>query len=256
MGSRADRSALSVARAARRYCRLAQTGLEFLECQGKIASDRPKLEESMESGLFLIGLLIVVIAVYRLVSRKVTGPQPTVRGLLRQHHSLEQAGLSEQECLISRRGWKNLPPVFLAEIVTRLRTKENVFRFLSLAEGYRFHRKQLPGIVARNDMETAIRELAVWLGQFGNRLQKEFRLKEAEFVQKLALALQPDHYFTKLPLAATYYKMERYAEAVPLLEQGLAELEKASDGVGWKAQAPPALDSLEPGASLRVEGGI
>ena len=209
----------------------------------------------MESGLFLIGLLIAVIAVYRLMSRKITGPQATVRVLLRQYHSLERAGLSEQECLfrilISRRGWKNLPPVFLAEIVTRLRTKENVFRFISLAEGYRFNREQLPGIVARNDMETAIRELAVWLGQFGNRLQKEFRLKEAEFVQKLALALQPDRYFTNLPLAATYYKMERYAEAVPLLEQGLAELEKATDGVGWKADAPSALDFLEPGASLR-----
>lgn len=209
----------------------------------------------MESGLFLIGLLIAVIAIYRLVSRKMTGPQATVRGLLRQHHSLERAGLPEQECLfrilMSRRGWKNLPPVFLAEIVTRLRTKENVFRFLSLAEGYRFNRKQLPGIVARNDMETAVRELAVWLGQFGNRLQREIRLKEAEFVQKLALALQPDQYFTKLPLAATYYKMERYAEAVPLLEQGLAELEKATDGVGWKAEAPPVLDFLEPGANLR-----
>ena len=54
----------------------------------------------MESGLFLMGLVIVVIAVYRLVSRRITGPQATVRSLLRQHHSLERTGLSEQECLL------------------------------------------------------------------------------------------------------------------------------------------------------------
>ena len=86
-----------------------------------------------------------------------------------------------------------------------------------------------------------MRDVARLLGDFGSRLQKENRLKEAEFVQKLALGLQPDQYFTKLPLAATYYKMERYADAVPLFEDGLARLEKS------EGNSPV----VEPGANLK-----
>jgi tetratricopeptide (TPR) repeat protein len=185
----------------------------------------------MESGLFLIGLLIASFAIYQLVSRRLASPQATVRALLRHYHSFERAGFPEQECLFrvltSRSGWKNLPLAFLAEIVARLRSKENVIRFVSLAEEYRFDRKDLRAIAKKEDMEAAMRDVAHWLGDFGNRLQKENRLKEAEFVQKLALGLQPDQYFTKLPLATTYYRMERYADAVPLFEDGLAHLEKS-----------------------------
>lgn len=188
----------------------------------------------MESGLFLIGLLIAAFAIYRLAARRLVGPQATVRGLLRRYHFFERTGLPEQECLFrvltSRAGWRNLPPAFLAEIVARLRSKENVFRFVSLAEGYRFDRKDLRAIAKKGDMEVAMRDVARWLGNFGTRLQKENRLKEAEFVQKLALGLQPDQYFTTLPLATTYYKMERYADALPLFEEGLAQLKKSVDG--------------------------
>ena len=209
----------------------------------------------MESGLFLIGLVIVVIAVYRLVSRRITGPQATVRSLLRQHHSLEGTGLSEQESLlrilIGRNGWKELPSAFLAEIVARLGTKENVFRFVSLAEGYRFHRQQLPATAAENDRETAMREIAVWLGNFGSRMQKENRLKEAEFVQKLAMALQPDQYFTTLPLAATYYRMGRYSVALPLFEQGLAELNKRVEGSVPTVEIVALFDGLGSAATLK-----
>ena len=94
-------------------------------------------------------------------------------------------------------------------------------------------------------MEVALHEVARWLGDFGNRLQKKNRLKEAEFVQKLALGLQPDQYFTNLPLATTYYRMERYSDAVPLFEQGLARLEKSAD-------VSALLDGLEPGADLNA----
>jgi hypothetical protein len=203
----------------------------------------------MESGLFLIGLLIALFAIYRLVSRKFTGPQVTVRALLRHYHAFERTGLPEQECLLRvlthRSGWKNLPLVFLAEIVKRLKTKEDVFRFVSLAEGYRYDRKHLPAIARKKDMEVAMHDVARWLGDFGNGLQKKNRLKEAEFVQRLALGLQPDQYFTNLPLATTYYRMERYSDAVPLFEQGLARLEKSADGSAL-------LDDLEPGADLNA----
>jgi tetratricopeptide (TPR) repeat protein len=65
-------------------------------------------------------------------------------------------------------------------------------------------------------------ETACLLARFGFGLQAEGRLKEAEFVQKLALRLEPHQYFTTLPLAATYHETGRHAEALPLFEQGLA----------------------------------
>jgi hypothetical protein len=180
----------------------------------------------MEGVLVLMGLLVVALAVYRLMRRRLGSPQATVHSLLRHYHSFANAGLPEQEMLlrvlIGRSGWKNLPPAFLAEIVTRLRSKENVFRFVSLAEGYRFDQQRLPAIATKNDLEEGMREIALWLVDFGSRMQKDNRLKEAEFVQNLALGLQPDQYFTKLPLASTYYKMGRYADALPLFKEGLA----------------------------------
>lgn len=208
----------------------------------------------MENGLSLFGLLIVVVAVYKLTQRRLSGPQATVRGLLRRYHSFERAGYPEQESLfnvlISRSGWRYLPPAFIAEIVARFRSKENVFRFVSLTEEYKFNRRQLPAIVVKNDMEGAMREIAVWLVDFGMRLQKENRLKEAEFVQKLALALQPKQFFTKLPLATTYYKMEKYRDAVPLFEAGLCELDECIDMPTALMEALPFPDELGPGSSL------
>ena len=47
-----------------------------------------------------------------------------------------------------------------------------------------------------------MREVALWLGDFGNRMHKENRLKEAEFVQKLALGL-PQSAVQPTSLAAT-----------------------------------------------------
>lgn len=201
----------------------------------------------MESGLFLIGLLIALFALYRMAARKLSSPQARVRALLRHYHSLAKTGMPEQECLLrimnSRTGWKNLPPAFLGEIVARLASKENLFRFVSLAEGYRFDRA-LHAVAHKNDVEEALRKSARWLVDFGNRLQKDTRLKEAEFVQKLAWALQPNQFFTNLPLASTYYKMERYDEAVPLFEAGLAQIEGSRD-----EQA--LTDGLEPGVTLQ-----
>jgi len=212
----------------------------------------------MESGLFLIGLLVALFAIYRLASQRLRGPQATVRALLRHYHAFARTGLPERECLLrvltNRSGWRNLPPVFLAEIVARLRFKENVFRFVSLAEDYRFNRKQLRAIAAGEDMEAAMRVVALWLADFGNRLQKKNSFKEAEFVQKLALGLQPNQYFTKLPLATTYYKMERYDEAAPLFKEGLAQLAKSADGAWPSSEAFAFLDGIEPGATLKDVG--
>jgi tetratricopeptide (TPR) repeat protein len=209
----------------------------------------------MEGGLFLFGLLIVLFALYRLVARKLATPRATVRMLLRRYHAFERRGLPEQDglyrVLTGRRGWRNLPSAFIAEIVARLGSKESVFRFVALAEEHRFNRKQLPAIANNPNRETAMREVALWLCDFGNRLQRENHLKEAEFVQKLALGLQPDQPFTQLPLAATYYKMARYDQAAPLFKEGLAQLAKSADGAGPRSETLAFLDGIEPGATLK-----
>ena len=201
----------------------------------------------MSSELFLVGLLIALFAVYRLAWRRLRSPQATVRGLMRSYHACARTGLPEFESLLQvlskRSGWRKLPSVFLTELITRFRTKENVFRFVSLAENYRLDGTQLPVIAANRDMETAMREVALWLVDFGNRLHKEKSFKQAEFVQKLAVDLQPGQYFTNLPLAATFLKMERYDEAAALFKDGLAQLENCAEGAA-------CLDRLEAAASL------
>ena len=192
----------------------------------------------MENFAFWIALAIGAFLLHRVLSRRFVGPQATVRGLLRRYHVFEKAGLPEVECLFrlfsTRRGWKRMPERFLMELVARLDSRENVMRFISLAEGYGFDRKSLPEIARKEDMEAAMSETASVLGKLGRQLQEEGRYKEAEFVQKLALRLQPNQYFTTLPLAVTYYRMQRYSEAAPLFRRGLAHFEK------WDQEAAPA----------------
>lgn len=187
----------------------------------------------MESALFFLAVVVALYALYRLLSRRMATPEMRVRALLRRHHAFQRLGLSERDSLYrlltSRSGWRSLPVVFVAELVTRLESKENVFRFVSLAEDHRFHTNQLPVIAAGHDQPAAIREVALWLTAFGRKLQREERYKEAEFVQKLALHLQPEAGFTLLPLAATYYRMERHADAAPLFRQGLARWNETGD---------------------------
>jgi len=201
----------------------------------------------MNGGLFTIGVIVLMVVIFQRVWRRVRGPKLIVRGLLRHYHGVAKTGLPEPECLFrvlcKRSGWKQLPAAFLAEIIARLGSKEEVFRFVSLAEGYCYERNQLPTISANRDLEAAMREIALWLVDFGKRLQDENRLKQAEFVQKLALGFEPEQFFALLPMAMTYYKMKRYEDAAPLFEIGLAQLANCVDGADH-------LDRLDGGASL------
>lgn len=151
--------------------------------------------------------------------------------MLRRYDALTRSGLGEGEALLrllmARRGWKDLPLGFLSELVARLISKENVLRFVSLAEDYRYTRDKLPAIARDFSPVRAMEEVACLLARFGYELQQQERLKEAEFVQQLALALGPDCYFVNLTLAATYHKTGRHEQARPLFERGLAQLDAA-----------------------------
>jgi hypothetical protein len=179
---------------------------------------------------FWIITVFVGIAVYRLLSRWLATPKARVSAMLRRYHALERSGLSEPECLLqllgTRSEWKNFPHRFLAELVSRLRTKEDVMRFISVSEDYGYQRKHYPDLAKQTNLETAMTEIACLFASFGYRLQGESRYKEAEFVQKLALRLQPRQYFTNLPLAVTYHETGRHLDALPLFEEGLAKFEE------------------------------
>jgi tetratricopeptide (TPR) repeat protein len=179
----------------------------------------------MENFMFWIVALFAAITVYRLLSRRAVSPKARVAAMLRRYRALERTGLSEQECLLqllaTRRNWKRLPHRFLAELVSRLRSKEDVMRFVSVSEDYGYHRDHYPEIATRIDLKVAMAEIACLFARFGFRLQTEGRYREAEFVQKLALRLQPNQYFTNLPLAATYHETGRYEDALPLFREGL-----------------------------------
>jgi tetratricopeptide (TPR) repeat protein len=183
----------------------------------------------MDNMTFWIVSLFAAIMMYRFLSRRQSTPKARVATMLRRYHTLERSGLSEAECLLqllaTRKDWKALPHRFLAELVSRLHSKEDVMRFVSVSEDYDYQRNHYPSMARKIDLDAAMTEIACLFAGFGFRLQAEGRYKEAEFVQKLALRLQPDQYFTTLPLAATYHETGRHAEALPLFEQGLARFQ-------------------------------
>lgn len=208
----------------------------------------------MDNPMFWVVSILAAFIIYRMLSRRTVTPKARVAALLRQYHQLERTGLSEGEALVqllaTRREWRKLPHRFLSEIVSRLRSKEDVLRFISLSEDYGHQRNQYPQVAGRTDLNSAMTEIACTFARFGFELQGEGRFKEAEFVQKLAWRLQPDEYFTSLPLAATYHETGRHAEALPLFEQGFAgikDFEKTQD---------PARSAFTPSRCLAPEAEL
>jgi hypothetical protein len=189
----------------------------------------------MENFMFWVVALLAAITAYRLLSRRSVSPKARVAAMLRRYRALERTGLSEQECLLqllaTRMDWKRLPHRFLAEVVSRFQSKEDVMRFVSVSEDYGYHRDHYPEIATRVDLELAMAEVACLFARFGFQLQTEGRFREAEFVQKLAVRLQPNQYFTNLPLAATYHETGRHNDALPLFEQGLARFQDFENSI-------------------------
>ena len=187
----------------------------------------------MESILAAFIGLIAALVLYRYLRQRNATPQQRVAAMLRQYDGFARDGLSEREALLrillSRSGWQKLPLDFLGELVGRLASKEAVLQFVSLAEDCGYTKEQLPAIVNHSPAGDRMERLACVLSRFGYQLQSDQRFKEAEFVQKLALALGPDCYFTSLPLAITYHKTGRCAEARPLFQRGVAQLHAAGE---------------------------
>jgi tetratricopeptide (TPR) repeat protein len=94
-------------------------------------------------------------------------------------------------------------------------------------------------------------EVACLFARFGFRLQTEERYREAEFVQKLALRLQPYQYFTNLPLAATYHETGRHDDALPLFEQGLARFQDFEKNINTVEPALSPEKCLGPDVEIR-----
>src|SRR5688500_10045799 len=186
-------------------------------------------EVRMDDPMFWLISLVAALVTYRLLFRRTVTPKARVTAMLKRYHALERTGLSERDCLLqllaTRTDWEKFSHRFLIAIVSRLQSKEDVMRFISLSEDYGYQRDPYPELASRSNLDSAIAEIACLFSRFGFRLQSEGRYKEAEFVQKLALRLQPDEYFTNLPLAATYHETGRYADALPLFEQGFTRLE-------------------------------
>ncbi len=193
----------------------------------------------MDNWFFWVAFFLAAIALYRKIARWRNTPKARVSALLRRYRALERTGLSEQDCLLqllaTRKDWKRLPHRFLAEIVSRFPAKEDAMRFVSVSEDYGYHRDHYPDLAAKTDLEAAMGESACLFARFGLQLQEQGRYKEAEFVQKLALRLQPDQYFTNLPLAVSYHETGRHADALPLFERGLAQVNDLARKAGSAA---------------------
>ena len=212
----------------------------------------------MDSMLFWLVFIFGALTIYRMLARRVTTPKARVTAMLRQYQALARSGLSEPECMFrlmaGRPSWNALPHGFLSEIVARLGSKENLMRFISLAEDYGHVKERFPTIASEYAVHDGIEKVACLLARLGYQEQQQGRLKEAEFVQKIALALAPDCYFTKLPLAATFFEAGRENEAKPLFKQGLAQLEGTScaDSGSQPSSLTECLGSEIDGAKLHA----
>jgi hypothetical protein len=208
----------------------------------------------MDYVTFLLVSFFAAVVFYRLWPRWRMTPKARVTAMLRRYNALLRSGLTEQECLLrlleTRPRWKNLPQRFLLALISRLRSKEDVVRFVSVSEEYRYLYNNYPAIARNVDLDAAAAEVACLFGKFGLRLQTEGRLKEAEFVQKLALRLAPRRYFTALPLAVTYHETGRHAQAAELFELGLADLET------WSEQNAQTGGALAPAKCLDGDAEI
>ena len=199
----------------------------------------------MDNPMFWLISLVATLVIYRFLSRRAVTPKARVTAMLKRYHALERTGLSERDCLVqllaTRNGWKKFSHRFLVAIVSRLQSKEDVMRFISLSEDYGYKRDPYPELASRIDLDAAISEIACLFSRLGFRLQAEGRYREAEFVQKLALRLQPNEYFTTLPLAATYHETGRYADALPFFKSGFAQLERFETNIdSFKSVFSPA----------------
>ena len=123
-------------------------------------------------------------------------------------------------------------------------------RFVSVSEDYGYHRDHYPGLAAKTDLEAAMGEIACLFASFGLQLQEQGRYNEAEFVQRLALRLQPDQYFTNLPLAVSYHETGRHDDALPLFERGLAQVNDIERKTG------PAAPEFSPARCLGTDAEI
>src|SRR4029453_3774824 len=125
----------------------------------------------MENLMLWVVVLLAAITVYRLLSRRAVSPKARVAAMLRRYRALERTGLSEQECLLqllaTLRDWKSLPHRFLAELISRLSSKEDLMRFVFLSEDYKYHRDHYPEIATRVDLESTMAEVACLFARFG-----------------------------------------------------------------------------------------
>jgi tetratricopeptide (TPR) repeat protein len=208
----------------------------------------------MDNWLFGVAFFLAGIALYRKLARWRKTPKARVSALLRRYRALERTGLSERDCLLqllaTSKDWKRLPQRFLAEIVSRFPTKEDAMRFVSVSEDYGYLRDHYPGLAAKTDLEATMGEIACLFARFGFQLQDQGHYNQAEFVQKLALQLQPDQYFTNLPLAANYHETGRHADALPLFERGLAQVRN------FERDAGPAAPEFSPAKCLGTDTKI
>ena len=124
-------------------------------------------------------------------------------------------------------------------------------RFVSVSEDYGYHRDHYPEIATRIDLEMAMAEVACLFARFGFQLQTEEHYREAEFVQKLALRLQPNQYFTTLPLAATYHETGRHDDALPLFREGLHRFQDFENNTNAIAPALSPAKCLAPDVEIR-----
>ena len=178
-------------------------------------------------------LAIAAVAVVVLLSllagwRRRRRPGAASRSAETDYARLEQLDISEQERLYrviaERPGWDRLADRLRREFSTRLRSKDNVLRFIAICENHRLPGGLLAGLEGA-DVEADMRAVAAAIAGLAEKSPED----SAGMLQ-VASRIDPDNFRVVLALAGDHYQAGRFREALPLLERGIPVCRDAVEG--------------------------
>src|SRR5262245_40578185 len=169
----------------------------------------------MENFMFWVLALLAAITAYRLLSRRAVSPKARVAAMLRRYRALEGTGLSEQECLLCS-CWRHAGIGSGSRMVFSSSSSRDFSPRKMSCVSSRFGGLRLSSRSLSRDRH----EGRPGFGHGGSCMfVRSIRLSAANrrtFERSRVCAktgdppIQPNQYFTNLPLAATYHETGRH----------------------------------------------
>jgi tetratricopeptide (TPR) repeat protein len=190
--------------------------------------------------LISIGSLLLLVAIIWFLLNKLGSPRSKARVLLLAYQACKENGAPENECLFqmfdTRPPWNNLPKMFLREIATRLRTKENIVNFVIFSES--------TGILQTNILRTpstvefdpdfALGGVARALISRANAFSNRSNFRDAKDVLEWVVLLSPRFVHAWSSMAVVAFRTNDYQTALYWAEKVLKYVPDLNSDDFWE----------------------